>query len=121
MLWAFANDYMLFPIKDWLSSPYVAIYCVLLFIFIPIIQHIHFYLIHRLIHWKPLYDHIHSFHHKNVNVGPWSDFQCILLNTYYILAQFLFIFYSINTTTLCLSRTSYLPRGSKKVILVMKD
>ena len=72
MLWCFANDYMLFPIKDWLASPYVAIYCVLLFIFIPIIQHVHFYLIHRLIHWKPLYDHIHSFHHKNVNVGPWS-------------------------------------------------
>ena len=72
MLWCFANDYMLFPIKDWLSSPFVLIYCVLLFIFIPIIQHVHFYFIHRLIHWKPLYKHIHSFHHKNVNVGPWS-------------------------------------------------
>ena len=43
MLWCFANDYMLFPIKDWLSNPLTSIYCILLFIFIPIIQHIHFY------------------------------------------------------------------------------
>ena len=72
MLWCFANDYMLFPIKDWLQNPLSSIYFVLLIIFIPIIQHIHFYLIHRLIHFKPVYKRIHYLHHKNVNVGPWS-------------------------------------------------
>ena len=28
--------------------------------------------IHRLLHWPPLYRTVHSLHHKNVNVGPWS-------------------------------------------------
>ena len=69
MLWCYANDYMLFPIKEWLSNP---IYFLFLFIAIPIIQHIHFYFIHRLIHWKPLYKWVHYLHHKNVTVGPWS-------------------------------------------------
>jgi|TARA_B110000438_G_scaffold207743_1_gene199494 sterol desaturase/sphingolipid hydroxylase (fatty acid hydroxylase superfamily) len=69
MLWSYANDYMLFPIKDWFSNP---LYFTILLIFIPIIQHIHFYFIHRLIHWKPLYKWIHYLHHRNVNVGPWS-------------------------------------------------
>lgn len=32
----------------------------------------HFYLVHRLLHWGVLYDWVHSLHHRNVNVGPWS-------------------------------------------------
>lgn len=32
----------------------------------------HFYLIHRLLHWKPLYRSVHELHHRNVNTGPWS-------------------------------------------------
>ena len=32
----------------------------------------HFYLVHRLLHWGILYDFVHSLHHRNVNVGPWS-------------------------------------------------
>ena len=35
-------------------------------------MHIHFYFIHRLIHWKPIYKWVHYLHHKNVTVGPWS-------------------------------------------------
>ena len=33
---------------------------------------LHFYLIHRLIHWLPLYKIAHYVHHKNTNPGPWS-------------------------------------------------
>ena len=32
----------------------------------------HFYLVHRLLHMGVLYDWVHSLHHRNVNVGPWS-------------------------------------------------
>ncbi|MEC8517046.1 MAG: sterol desaturase family protein [Pseudomonadota bacterium] len=32
----------------------------------------HFYWGHRLLHTGPLYRHVHSLHHRNVNVGPWS-------------------------------------------------
>ena len=32
----------------------------------------HFYLIHRVLHWKPLYRSVHELHHRNVNTGPWT-------------------------------------------------
>ena len=32
----------------------------------------HFYWIHRLLHWPPLYRIAHELHHRNVNIGPWS-------------------------------------------------
>ena len=32
----------------------------------------HFYFIHRAIHWPPLYKHCHELHHRNVNIGPWT-------------------------------------------------
>lgn len=35
-------------------------------------QSFHFYWIHRLIHMPLLFKHVHSLHHRNVNVGPWS-------------------------------------------------
>jgi sterol desaturase/sphingolipid hydroxylase (fatty acid hydroxylase superfamily) len=66
-LWAFANG--LIPFVDWRSHP---VYCTLLLIAIPLIHEFHFYWIHRLIHWPPLYRTIHYLHHKNVNPGPWS-------------------------------------------------
>ena len=49
-----------------------------LFYFISIIflihlwRDLHFYIIHRLIHFQPLYSIAHRIHHKNVNPGPWS-------------------------------------------------
>ena len=66
MLWCHSNDYMLFPIHNWLDHPIY--FCILLFVLIPVIHHIHFYFIHRLIHWPPLYKYVHSLHHKNVQV-----------------------------------------------------
>ncbi len=32
----------------------------------------HFYWVHRLLHWPPLYRAAHELHHRNVNIGPWS-------------------------------------------------
>jgi len=66
-LWAWANK--LIPYVDFRSHP---VYFVLVMIIVLFWRQIHFYWIHRLIHWKPLYDRIHFVHHKNVNVGPWS-------------------------------------------------
>jgi sterol desaturase/sphingolipid hydroxylase (fatty acid hydroxylase superfamily) len=66
-LWAQANGKL--PYVDWRAHP---IYCVLLMCLLPLIHEIHFYLVHRLIHWRPLYRYVHSLHHKNVNPGPWS-------------------------------------------------
>jgi sterol desaturase/sphingolipid hydroxylase (fatty acid hydroxylase superfamily) len=67
MLWGFANGYI--PYIDWRIHP---VYCALLMLAIPLLHEVHFYFIHRLIHWTPLYRAIHHLHHKNANPGPWS-------------------------------------------------
>ena len=49
-----------------------SVYCAVWLCLIPFWREFHFYWIHRVIHWKPLYKHVHYLHHKNVNPGPWS-------------------------------------------------
>lgn len=66
-LWGYANG--MWPMITLRESP---VYFVLLFFGVLIFRHFHFYLIHRLIHFKPLYKISHYLHHKNINVGPWS-------------------------------------------------
>jgi sterol desaturase/sphingolipid hydroxylase (fatty acid hydroxylase superfamily) len=57
------------PTISFNSNP---VWFVLLFLLLPIYRESHFYLIHRLIHWKPLLRTVHSVHHRNPNPGPWS-------------------------------------------------
>jgi sterol desaturase/sphingolipid hydroxylase (fatty acid hydroxylase superfamily) len=66
-LWGQANGWL--PYVDLQANP---LYCAALFLLIPFMSEVHFYLIHRLIHWPPLYRAVHHIHHKNVNPGPWS-------------------------------------------------
>ena len=67
MMWALANGYV--PALLW---PQHAGWLVLLIFLVPIWETLYFYLIHRMIHWPPLYRHVHYLHHRNINVGPWS-------------------------------------------------
>jgi sterol desaturase/sphingolipid hydroxylase (fatty acid hydroxylase superfamily) len=67
MMWAMANGYVpALPAEN--SLAWVA----LLIFLIPIWETFYFYLIHRLLHWPPLYRAAHALHHRNTNVGPWS-------------------------------------------------
>ncbi len=65
--WLYANNKI--PYLDFNEQP---VFFILLFLLIPFWREFHFYLIHRLIHWKPLYDRVHYLHHYNINPGPWS-------------------------------------------------
>lgn len=65
--WLQANGFV--QTVGWETHP---IYCALLVLVTPLWLSIHFYTTHRLIHWGPLYRSVHSLHHKNVNIGPWS-------------------------------------------------
>ena len=67
MIWAYANQWL--PSITFSENP---IWFLSLFVLIPIWYDIHFYFVHRLLHWKPLYRIAHSVHHRNVNMGPWS-------------------------------------------------
>jgi sterol desaturase/sphingolipid hydroxylase (fatty acid hydroxylase superfamily) len=39
---------------------------------LPVLTSSHFYFIHRLLHWPPLYRTVHILHHRNIHIGPWS-------------------------------------------------
>ncbi|WP_210527332.1 sterol desaturase family protein [Rubellimicrobium arenae] len=68
ILWAYANGYV-----PWMSFAEHPLYLFALFLVLPIWHEAHFFCIHRLIHWGPLYKWIHSVHHNSVNPSPWSS------------------------------------------------
>ena len=45
---------------------------VLLFPLLTMWQSAHFFVIHRALHWKPLYQRVHAIHHRNVSPTSWS-------------------------------------------------
>ncbi|AQQ20427.1 MULTISPECIES: sterol desaturase family protein [Burkholderia] len=68
LLWAFANG--LAPTVGWREH---RVYLVALTLLAPIVHEVHFYFVHRAIHWGPLYKWVHSVHHNSVNPSPWSS------------------------------------------------
>ena len=66
-MWGMANG--LFPTVSFAEHP---VWFVLALVLLPIWSAFHFYWAHRLLHVPALYRHVHSLHHRNVNVGPWS-------------------------------------------------
>jgi Delta7-sterol 5-desaturase len=66
-LWGLANGVMpSFAIAD---HPLVFAAWLLV---LPVLTSSHFYLVHRLLHWPPLYKSVHRLHHRNIHIGPWS-------------------------------------------------
>lgn len=68
VLYAYANGYV-----PWLSFAEHPVYLFLLALAVPIVHETHFFLLHRAIHWGPLYKWVHSVHHNSVNPSPWSS------------------------------------------------
>ncbi len=66
-LWMMSNGYIPYLNLDTNPILFFAI-----FLFLPLFREVHFYCIHRLIHWPPLYRTVHKVHHANSNPGPWS-------------------------------------------------
>lgn len=65
--------------NGWASSLSFAehpIWFLLLFPLLSMWQGIHFYFIHRLLHWPPLYRWVHAIHHRNVNTDPGPACPC---------------------------------------------
>jgi sterol desaturase/sphingolipid hydroxylase (fatty acid hydroxylase superfamily) len=67
LFWAMANGYA--PLLLWSDNP---VGFVLLFMLTPLWISLHFYLVHRWMHWPKVYPLIHKLHHRNSNIGPWS-------------------------------------------------
>ena len=66
-LWGLANGVV--PSFTFADHPFVFVGWLLV---MPILTSSHFYLIHRLLHWPPLYKWVHRLHHRNIQIGPWS-------------------------------------------------
>ena len=66
-LWAFANGWI--AGLDIATNP---IWFAVLWFLVPLLHELHFYLIHRLIHWPPIYARVHKIHHRNINPGTCS-------------------------------------------------
>lgn len=66
-LWLYANGHI--AGINILENP---VWFFVLWFFVPLLHEFHFYWIHRLIHWPPLYKRVHKLHHRNTNPGPWS-------------------------------------------------
>jgi len=65
--WGVANEVV--PVFEFAAKP-VAFFLWLLVL--PMVLSSHFYLIHRLLHWPPLFKSVHRLHHTNIHIGPWS-------------------------------------------------
>ncbi|MDG2257934.1 MAG: sterol desaturase family protein [Paracoccaceae bacterium] len=68
-MWLMANGYI--PTITFTSNP---VWFILALMLLPIWSAFHFYWVHRLLHVPFLYKRVHSLHHRNVNIGPWSGF-----------------------------------------------
>ena len=86
MTWAYANGML--PYVDPRQQP---VYFAAWLCGIQLWRLFHFYWVHRLLHWPPLYKAGHYLHHRNINVGPWSGlamhplehilyFSCMLIH-----------------------------------------
>lgn len=65
--WGAANGYA--PQINLASNP---VWFILWIVLVPIWASLHFYWVHRALHWPPLYRLAHRLHHRNVNIGPWT-------------------------------------------------
>ncbi len=67
MMWSLANGH-----APMLELPGQLPWLALIVLLLPAWETFYFFLIHRAIHWRPLFRSIHALHHRNTNVGPWS-------------------------------------------------
>ena len=102
MMWSLANGYA--PALD---MPGDWPWLVLLILLMPAWETFYFFLIHRLIHWRPLYQRIHALHHRNTNVGPWSGMSMHPLEHVIYLGTVLIHFVVPSTPLLIIFHLSY--------------
>jgi lathosterol oxidase len=65
--WGAANGVV--PTLSKTEHPFVFVAWLLV---LPVLTSSHFYWVHRLLHWPPLYRSVHRLHHRNIHIGPWS-------------------------------------------------
>ena len=67
ILWSYANGFI-----TQISLNINPFWFLATFFLIILFESVHFYFVHRLLHFKYFYKFIHHIHHRNINPGPWS-------------------------------------------------
>ncbi len=57
---------------EWVRFSEAPVYVVIMAFGVLFWSTFHFYLNHRALHWRPLFNIAHDLHHRNSNTGPWS-------------------------------------------------
>lgn len=74
---------------------------------VPLWRSWHFYFAHRLLHFGPLYQHVHSLHHRNTDTEPFSGlcmhpiehlyyYSCVLPSLLFICSPFAFLWNGVH-------------------------
>ncbi len=87
LLWGFANGYASLITFD--SNP---VWFVALILIIPWWTYFYFDAQHRVLHTEFLYRHVHSWHHKNKNMGPWSGLAMHPVEQFILMSDTLIFF-----------------------------
>ena len=87
MWYAYANG--IAPMITFEAAP---IWFLVLIVLIPIEAGFHFYFFHRLLHVGKLYTWVHSWHHKNIQTGPWSGLAMHPAESFFLRADILWFF-----------------------------
>lgn len=80
---------------------------ILALIAVPLWRSVHFYFAHRFLHYKPLYQQVHSLHHRNTDIEPFSGlcmhpvehvyyFACIAPSLLFYCSPFAFLWNGIH-------------------------
>ena len=59
------------------------VWFVALIVLIPIWAGLYFYAHHRVLHMGFMYRHVHAWHHRNINTGPWSGLAMHPVESFY--------------------------------------
>jgi len=87
MWYAYANGWA--RMITWDSNPG---WFAAMLLFVPIWAGFHFYWLHRLIHVGLLYKRVHSWHHKNINTGPWSGLAMHPVESFFLMFDSMIFF-----------------------------
>ena len=74
---------------------------------VPVWRSIHFYFAHRFLHFGPLYQQVHSLHHRNTDVEPFSGlcmhpvehlyyYACIAPSLFFVCSPFAFLWNGVH-------------------------
>lgn len=87
LLWGFANGY-----ASLISLENNPVLFIALLAVIPVWTYLYFDFQHRILHTKWLYKHVHSWHHRNNNTGPWSGLAMHPVEQFILMSDTLIFF-----------------------------